>query len=118
MMKLSGKKIVITGADGFIGSHVTEMMVKEAAAVKALVQYNSFNSWGWLDNSEIKNDLEIISGDIRDHSFCNALLADSDICLHLAALIAIPYSYNAPSSYIDVNVHGTYIFVILLLKMV
>jgi NAD dependent epimerase/dehydratase len=100
------KRILITGADGFIGSHLTEMLLAEGYSVKALSYYNSFNYWGWLD--EIKHpDLEVITGDVRDPHFCKHITKDIDTIFHLAALIAIPYSYIAPDSYVDTNVKGT-----------
>ncbi|MDR2425330.1 MAG: NAD-dependent 4,6-dehydratase LegB [Prevotellaceae bacterium] len=100
------KKILVTGADGFIGSHLTEMLLKEGYKVKALSYYNSFNYWGWLD--EISHpELEIITGDVRDPHFCKHITKEIDTVFHLAALIAIPYSYIAPDSYVDTNVKGT-----------
>jgi len=103
------KKIFITGADGFIGSHLTEKLVRSGYSVKALAQYNSFNTSGWLDNlpQEIKANVEIVSGDIRDFSQIHKLIKHCDIVYHLASLIGIPYSYKAPQSYIDTNVTGT-----------
>jgi len=101
------KNILITGADGFIGSHLTEMLVAKGHNVKTLSQYNSFNNWGWLENIDCKNDIEILSGDIRDPSYCHKITKNIDIIFHLAALIAIPYSYVAPDSYIETNVKGT-----------
>ena len=101
------KKILVTGACGFIGSHLVEMLVGKGYDVKALVQYNSSNTWGWLDNSKCKDDIEIITGDIRDSHFCKYIVNDVDVVFHLAALIAIPYSYLAPDSYIETNVKGT-----------
>jgi len=101
------RKILITGADGFIGSHLTQMAAERGYSVKALVQYNSFNSWGWLDDIEIDENIEVISGDIRDPHFCKDIAKDIDTIFHLAALIAIPYSYIAPDSYIETNVKGT-----------
>ena len=101
------KKVLITGADGFIGSHLTEMLVARGYQVKALSQYNSFNSWGWLENINCKNDVEILSGDIRDYNYCKLISKDVDIIFHLAALIAIPFSYIAPDSYVETNVKGT-----------
>lgn len=99
-------KILVTGADGFIGSHLVEMLLDKGYKVKALSYYNSFNYWGWLDGLEHKN-LEIITGDVRDPHFCKHITRDIDIVYHLAALIAIPYSYIAPDSYVDTNVKGT-----------
>ena len=101
------KNILITGADGFIGSHLTEMLIKEGHAVKALAYYNSFNHWGWLEDLEESNNLEIISGDIRDPFFCTEITKNIEQVFHLAALIGIPYSYVAPDSYIDTNIKGT-----------
>ena len=101
------KNILITGADGFIGSHLTELMVREGFNVTALSMYNSFNDWGWLEKVECKNDIEIISGDIRDPDFCKKITKGKDIVFHLAALIGIPYSYLAPQSYVDTNIKGT-----------
>ncbi len=106
-MDLTNKRILITGADGFIGSHLAEFLVTRTKHVRALSYYNSFNSWGWLDSSELKNDIEIISGDIRDPHFCKKLVKDIDVVFNLAALIAIPYSYIAPQSYIATNISGT-----------
>jgi len=101
------KKALVTGADGFIGSFLTEELVKNGYHVKALAQYNSFNNWGWIEDiSDLKN-IEVVAGDIRDAHFCKELTRDVDIIFHLAALIAIPFSYIAPSSYIDTNVVGT-----------
>ena len=99
--------VLVTGADGFIGSHLTELLLKKGYEVKALSQYNSFNYWGWLEDLPKNKDLEIITGDIRDPHFCKKILRGVDIVFHLAALIAIPYSYIAPDSYIDTNVKGT-----------
>lgn len=104
---MKNKRILITGADGFIGSHLTEMLVKEGAKVKALSQYNSFNYWGWLEDVDCIKDIEILNGDIRDSHYCKCITKDIDIVFHLAALIAIPYSYVAPSSYVDTNINGT-----------
>jgi NAD dependent epimerase/dehydratase len=102
-------KILITGADGFIGSHLTEELVEIGYDVSAFVCYNSFNSLGWLDNisDEIKNKITFISGDIRDPNGVNEAMKNMDIVFHLAALIAIPFSYTSPDSYIDTNVKGT-----------
>lgn len=106
-MHLSDKKILITGADGFIGSHLTETLLDLGCKVKALSYYNSFNNWGWLEDIKTNNSLEIVSGDIRDPHFCINLTKDTDVIFHLAALIAIPYSYVAPQSYIETNINGT-----------
>lgn len=100
-------KALITGADGFIGSHLTELLVREGYSVSALSQYNSFNNWGWLEDVECRDSIEILSGDIRDSHFCRKITKDIDVVFHLAALIAIPYSYVAPESYVDTNVKGT-----------
>ena len=100
------KKVLVTGADGFIGSHLTEMLLEQGYEVKALSYYNSFNYWGWLENMNHPN-LEIITGDVRDPHLCKHITKDIDIIFHLAALIAIPYSYVAPDSYVDTNVKGT-----------
>lgn len=101
------KRALVTGADGFIGSHLTEMLVGRGYKVIALAQYNSFNDWGWLDKISCKEVVEVITGDIRDPHFCKHITQDIDIIFHLAALIAIPYSYIAPDSYIDTNIKGT-----------
>ncbi|WP_081112226.1 NAD-dependent 4,6-dehydratase LegB [Bdellovibrio bacteriovorus] len=101
------KKVLVTGADGFIGSHLTEMLVAEGYDVRALAQYNSFNSWGWLDSSPIKQDIEVVTGDVRDPFFCKEISKNVDVVFHLAALIAIPFSYIAPQSYVETNVTGT-----------
>ena len=108
-MKLHGKKILVTGADGFIGSHLTEHLVELGAAVRAFVCYNSFNSWGWLDEADerIKQSIEVFSGDIRDPNGVRTAMKDCDVVLHLAALIAIPYSYHSPDTYVDTNIKGT-----------
>lgn len=108
-MELKNKKILVTGADGFIGSHLTEELVMLGYNVRAFVLYNSFNSWGWLDHSpkEIKKSLDIFSGDIRDPHGVKKSMEGCDIVMHLAALIAIPYSYHSPDSYVDTNIKGT-----------
>jgi len=108
-MSSSSKTILVTGADGFIGSHLTEALVKRGYNVRAFVYYNSFNSWGWLDqvDKEIKDNLDIFSGDIRDPYGVKQAMKGCDAVLHLAALIAIPYSYHSPDTYIDTNVKGT-----------
>jgi NAD dependent epimerase/dehydratase len=104
---LKGKNILVTGADGFIGSHLVEMLVAEGANVKALSLYNSFNYWGWLEDIDCLDSIEVLNGDIRDPHYCKHITKDIDIIFHLAALIAIPYSYVAPSSYVDTNINGT-----------
>ena len=100
-------KAFVTGADGFIGSHLTEMLVTRGYQVKTLSQYNSFNNWGWLEDVNCKDKIEILTGDIRDPHYCKFITKDVDIIFHLAALIAIPYSYIAPDSYVDTNIKGT-----------
>jgi NAD dependent epimerase/dehydratase len=108
-MDLKGEKILVTGADGFVGSHLTEALVRKGCQVRAFVYYNSFNSWGWLDQAppEIRCNLEVFSGDIRDPHGVRQAMRDCEVVLHLAALIAIPYSYHSPDTYIDTNVKGT-----------
>jgi NAD dependent epimerase/dehydratase len=100
-------KILVTGADGFIGSHLCEALLAAGFRVKALSQYNSFNYWGWLEDVPANPNLEVITGDVRDPHFCKKITEDIDVVYHLAALIAIPYSYVAPDSYVDTNVKGT-----------
>lgn len=101
------KSAFVTGADGFIGSHLVELLLNQGYKVKALAQYNSFNYWGWLEDIPKHPTLEIITGDIRDPHFCKKFIRDVDVVFHLAALIAIPYSYVAPDSYVDTNIKGT-----------
>lgn len=101
------KTVLVTGADGFIGSHLTELLVREGYKVKALSQYNSFNTWGWLEHIECRNEIDVLNGDVRDPNYCKHITKDIDIIFHLAALIAIPYSYVAPDSYLDTNIKGT-----------
>lgn len=100
-------KVLVTGADGFIGSHLTEYLVSLGYEVKALSQYNSFNYWGWLEDVDCLKQIEVLNGDVRDPHYCKHITKDVDIVFHLAALIAIPYSYVAPDSYVDTNVKGT-----------
>ena len=100
-------RVLVTGADGFIGSHLTEILNSRNYEVKALSQYNSFNNWGWLEDINCLNEVEVVSGDIRDLSFCRSLTEEVDIVFHLAALIGIPYSYIAPDSYLETNIRGT-----------
>lgn len=107
--EFSGKKVLVTGADGFIGSHLVEALVATGASVVAFVYYNSFNSWGWLDSlsSAVLDEIKIVSGDIRDPHGVAAAMDGCDIVFHLAALIAIPFSYNSPDAYVDTNIKGT-----------
>jgi NAD dependent epimerase/dehydratase len=98
---------LITGADGFIGSHLTELLLAKGYKVRALSYYNSFNYWGWLEDVPAHKNLEIVTGDIRDPHFVKHIMKGVDIVFHLAALIAIPYSYHAPDSYVDTNIKGT-----------
>jgi len=106
-MDISNKKVLVTGADGFIGSHLVEMLVSRGAKVKALSLYNSFNDWGWLENTSCLDQVEVVCGDVRDPNFCREITKDIDVVFHLAALIAIPYSYVAPDSYVATNITGT-----------
>lgn len=99
--------ILLTGADGFIGSHLTELLIREGYRVRALAQYNSFNYWGWLEDIACRDQIEVLTGDVRDPHYCRHITKDVDIVFHLAALIAIPYSYTAPDSYVDTNIKGT-----------
>lgn len=103
------KRVLVTGADGFIGSHLVEALVRQGYNVRAFVLYNSFNSWGWLDHSprEIRDSIDVFAGDIRDPHGVRVAMEGCDAVLHLAALIAIPYSYHSPDTYIDTNVKGT-----------
>lgn len=103
------KNILVTGADGFIGSHLTEELVKQGKKVKAFVYYNSFNTWGWLDTlpKEIMEEVEVFTGDIRDPNGVREAMKDMDEVYHLAALIAIPFSYHSPDTYVDTNIKGT-----------
>jgi NAD dependent epimerase/dehydratase len=103
------KKVLVTGADGFIGSHLTEALVRAGYDVRAFVLYNSFNSWGWLDRctEDVKGKFEVFSGDIRDSNGVRTAMKGCDAVLHLAALIAIPYSYHSPDTYVDTNIKGT-----------
>lgn len=103
------KKVMVTGADGFIGSHLTEMLVAEGYDVKAFVAYNSFNTWGWVDtfSPEVKAEIEVFAGDVRDPNGVKEATKGMDMVFHLAALIAIPFSYHSPDSYVDTNIKGT-----------
>lgn len=106
---MSGKRVLVTGADGFIGSHLTEHLVEQGYDVRAFVLYNSFNSWGWLDRSPkvIRDSLDVFAGDVRDPHGVRKAMVGCDVVMHLAALIAIPYSYHSPDTYVDTNVKGT-----------
>src|SRR5215203_4329635 len=108
-MELNRNKILVTGADGFIGSHIVETLLERGCNVRAFVYYNSFNSWGWLDTLRQREHsrLEVFSGDIRDPNGVHEAMSSCDIVLHLAALIAIPFSYHSPDSYVDTNIKGT-----------
>ncbi len=103
------KKVLVTGADGFIGSHLVEQLISDGYKVKAFVYYNSFNTWGWLDSlpKNLLDKIEVFTGDIRDPNGVRTAMKDCEIVFHLAALIAIPFSYHSPDSYIDTNVKGT-----------
>lgn len=102
------KNILVTGAGGFIGSHLTELLVEKGYNVKAFVHYNSSNKWGWLENNVIKNDIQVVTGDIRDFDSVYDAMRGCDTVFHLAALIGIPYSYVSPQAYIKTNIDGTY----------
>ena len=106
---MRNKKVLVTGADGFLGSHLVESLLKEGCRLKAFVYYNSFNSWGWLDTlqKEILKDIEVFTGDVRDPNGVREAVKDVDMVFHLAALIGIPFSYHSPDSYIDTNIKGT-----------
>lgn len=108
-MPLASQKILVTGADGFIGSHLVEALVHDGCNVRAFVLYNSFNSWGWLDHTgeEIKKNIDIFAGDIRDPHGVKKAMDGCDVVFHLAALIGIPYSYHSPDTYVETNVKGT-----------
>ena len=106
-MPKKNRRLLVTGADGFIGSHLVETLLTRGHQVTALAQYNSFNNWGWLQDIGGLDQVQVVTGDIRDPHFCKQITQGQDAIFHLAALIAIPYSYVAPDSYIDVNVRGT-----------
>ncbi|MDO8848024.1 MAG: GDP-mannose 4,6-dehydratase [Coriobacteriia bacterium] len=108
-MDLKGKRVTVTGADGFIGSHLVEALVAHGATVRAFVFYNSFGTWGWLDTlpKEFLGQVEVTMGDVRDANFVRESLTRADAVMHLAALIGIPYSYVAPDTYVDTNIRGT-----------
>lgn len=109
IVMLSGKRVLVTGADGFIGSHLVEALLDSGCEVRAFVQYNSFNSWGWLDSfpSQVLGELDVFAGDVRDPNGVREAVRGMDVVFHLAALIAIPFSYHSPDSYVDTNVKGT-----------
>jgi NAD dependent epimerase/dehydratase len=104
---LKSKRILVTGAGGFIGSHLAERLVELGANVRALVHYNALGTWGWLDSTPVKNQMEVIAGNICDRDSVREAMQNTDIVFHLAALIAIPYSYHAPASYVQTNIEGT-----------
>ena len=106
-MNWMGKKVLVTGAGGFIGSHLTEHLVASGAQVRGFVHYNALGTWGWLDQSSVKNEMDVIAGDIADRDSVLTAAKDVDVIFHLAALIAIPYSYDAPASYVRTNIEGT-----------
>lgn len=106
-MSISGKKVLVTGAGGFIGSHLTEQLISRGARVRAFVHYNALGRWGWLDTSKVKEEIEVIQGDIADRDSVRNAIKDVEVVFHLAALIGIPYSYVAPSSYVQTNMMGT-----------
>ena len=103
------KKVLVTGAGGFIGSHLTELLVKEGFDVRAFVHYNSFNTWGWIDtfSPDVKNQIDVFAGDVRDPNGVQEAMTGCDAVFHLAALIAIPFSYHSPDTYVDTNIKGT-----------
>ncbi len=108
-ISLNNSKVLVTGSDGFIGSHLTETLVRKGFKVRAFVNYNSFNSWGWLDSCapDVKGHFEVVQGDVRDPHVVKDAMRNCESVLHLAALIAIPYSYHSPDSYVDTNIKGT-----------
>jgi NAD dependent epimerase/dehydratase len=106
-LTLDGKRVLVTGAGGFIGSHLVELLAATGAHVRALVNYHSFNFRGWLERSPLLDQIEVVSGDVRDPHLCASFTRDREIVFHLAALIAIPYSFAAPDSYVDTNIRGT-----------
>ena len=106
-MNWSGKRVLVTGAGGFIGSHLTERLVELGASTRALVHYNALGTWGWLDQSAARDQIEVIAGDVCDRDSVHQAMRNVEIVFHLAALIAIPYSYHAPASYIRTNIEGT-----------
>lgn len=106
-MRLAGRKVLVTGAGGFIGSHLTEALLDAGCHVRAFVRYNSSNSWGWLDSPDRRRGLDVVAGDIRDANGVLQAMKGCDVVFHLAALIGIPFSFNSPDAYVDTNVRGT-----------
>lgn len=106
-MKIRDARVLVTGADGFIGSHLVEMLVQRGANVTALSCYNSFNDWGWIEGLPCRDEIQVVTGDVRDGNFCREITKGMELVYHLAALIPIPYSYVAPDSFVDTNVRGT-----------
>lgn len=108
-MDIKGQRVLVTGSDGFIGSHLTEALISEGASVRAFVYYNSFNSWGWLDTlpRDVSKNIDVFSGDVRDPNGVRKAMQGVDVVFHLAALIGIPFSYHSPDSYVDTNIKGT-----------
>ena len=106
-MNWNAKRVLVTGAGGFIGSHLAERLVEVGASTRALVHYNALGTWGWLDHSPLRSDIEVIAGDINDRDSIRQAMQGVEVVFHLAALIAIPYSYHAPASYVRTNVEGT-----------
>ncbi|HEX8922364.1 MAG TPA: SDR family NAD(P)-dependent oxidoreductase, partial [Pyrinomonadaceae bacterium] len=106
-MNWAGKRVLVTGAGGFIGSHLTERLAREGASTRALVHYNAQGAAGWLDKSSVRNDVEVLAGDIADRDSVRQAMKGVEVVFHLAALIAIPYSYHAPASYVRTNIEGT-----------
>ena len=104
---MHGKKVLVTGAGGFIGSHLCEALVKKGCQVRAYVKYNSRNFWGWLEHSDVVKEIDVRAGDIRDYESISRAIESTDVVFHLAALISIPYSYESCRSFVDVNVTGT-----------
>jgi NAD dependent epimerase/dehydratase len=107
LRNLQNKRVLVTGADGFIGSHLVEHLLRAGAHVTALAQYNSFNFWGWLEDLPALKQIQVVTGDIRDGHFCLSVAKEVHVLFHLAALIPIPYSYRAPDSYVETNIKGT-----------
>jgi len=106
-MNWTGKRVLVTGAGGFIGSHLTERLVELGADVRAFIHYNALGSWGWLDSSPVREAIQVATGDVTDQDSVRQAMQEREIVFHLAALIAIPYSYQAPASYVRTNVEGT-----------